>query len=82
MTRFIPALLVLLVAAFQPQVARAEINQQNATTAWRSADQCAKDAFKKFPDYTSQSNAHREAFRLECLRDHRLPAPVSAGSPQ
>lgn len=79
----IPAWSILLAALFLPLAgARADPNQQTATGAWRSADDCAKAAFKQFPDYTPESNAKREAMRLECLRNHRLPAPQAAGSGQ
>lgn len=56
-------------------IARAEVNQQNASAAWRQADLCTRAAFKKFPDHTPQGNAERETARRECLRNHKLPAP-------
>jgi hypothetical protein len=70
-----------LVLAFvvAPTVALAQIPgqpQTQATQAWRSADQCAKDAFKKYPDYTEAAKSQREAMRRECLRNHDLPEPA------
>jgi hypothetical protein len=71
MVRRLPIWLLLLAAVSVP--ARADQSVSGASAAWRNADQCAKDAFKKYPDYTPQSNAAREAMRRECLRNHRLP---------
>jgi hypothetical protein len=42
---------------------------------WKTADQCGKDALAKYPDYTPEGNAQREAFRRTCLRNHQLAAP-------
>lgn len=83
MARRVPAWPVLMFAAvlLPAGVARAQQNAQTATGHWHTADQCGKDAFKKFPDFTPDSNAKREAFRLECLRNHRLPAPAAGSSP-
>lgn len=64
-----------------PLVAHADMNQKNSSAAWRQADRCAHEAFEKFPDYTPNSNAKREAARLACLRNNRLPEPGSAAAP-
>ena len=56
--------------------ARADDSQTNANMAWKQGDACARAAFKKFPDYTAESNAKREAARRTCLRNHRLPEPA------
>jgi hypothetical protein len=45
------------------------------STQWNTADTCAKNAWKKYPDYTPDSNTKREAFRRDCLRDHLVAAP-------
>jgi hypothetical protein len=74
------AIMLAAVMLLPGGLARAEINQQQANTAWRQADSCARDSFKKFPDHTPQGNAQRETARRECLRNHKLPAP--AGVPQ
>jgi hypothetical protein len=71
---------LLVAAALLPLAARADAPQQNSNQAWLSADQCAKEAFRQFPDFTAQSNKKREALRLECLRNHRLPTPAAAGN--
>ena len=57
--------------------------QGDSNKVWRDADTCAHDAFKKFPDYTRESNEKREAARLACLRNHGLPGSDGmAGNPQ
>jgi len=75
------AVWLALAAALLPHVAQADMNQKNSSAAWRQADHCAQQAFQKFPDYTPESNAKREAARRACLRDHRLPEPGSAAAP-
>jgi hypothetical protein len=74
---------VLIAAALlaPAAAARADVNQQNANTAWRAADQCLHDARKKFPDHTQEANAQRETARRECLRNHKLPEPAAAAPP-
>lgn len=75
------ARMLLLLAALlllPHSSARADQNQKDANAAWKQANLCAKDAFKKFPDYTVDSNAKRDAARRECLRDHKLPDTGSA----
>jgi hypothetical protein len=66
-------LAVLFLVGFVDTAPAADLNQRKADTAWKAADNCAQDAFRKFPDYTPASNAKREAARQACLRDHRLP---------
>jgi hypothetical protein len=68
-----------LALASLPAVA-VDINQQKASTAWKQTDLCARAAFKKFPDYTPESNAKREVARRTCLRDHKLPSPEGVPS--
>jgi hypothetical protein len=81
-------MLAIAVAAAVPLVAaRADQNQKDADAAWKTAGQCAHAAFKKFPDYTPDSNAKREAAKVACLRDHKLPVPsapsqTATGVPQ
>jgi len=75
------AVWLVLAMVVAPLAARADANQKNSSAAWRQADRCAQQAFQKFPDYTAESNAKREAARRACLRDHRLPEPGSAAAP-
>ena len=48
---------------------------QTPQQEWARADNCGKEAFKKYPDYTADSNLKREQFRRECLREHEVAAP-------
>ena len=70
---------MLLLAAMMlpPAAVRADVYQQDADAAWRQADLCAHDAFKKFPDHTPDGNARRETSRRQCLRNHKLPVPAT-----
>jgi len=49
---------------------------------WHTADDCNREAFKKYPDYTQEGAAKRDAFLRACLRDHRLPPPGNTGQAQ
>ncbi len=73
----LPRLVLTAGLALLPLSALADQSQQSVG-AWRQADACAREAFQRYPDYTAESNAKREAARLECLRGHRLPAPDPA----
>ena len=42
---------------------------------------CAKQAAKRFPDYTPEGKAQREAARQECLRANHLPVTQPVPSP-
>ncbi|HLJ64339.1 MAG TPA: hypothetical protein VKT70_09545 [Stellaceae bacterium] len=47
---------------------------------WRVRSECAREAIRKFPDYTPASIAQRNAYRRRCLREHNLSvedAPVA-----
>jgi len=49
------------------------------TKRWHAADDCSREAFKKYPDYTQEGAAKRDAYLRQCLRDHRLPPPGNSG---
>ena len=68
-----------LVAA--PRLARADAQQTQSFAAWRLMQKCAVQAQKKFPDYTPEGNAQREAARQECLRANRLPPSAAPPVP-
>jgi len=51
----------------------------NPSKRWHAADDCNRQAFKKFPDYTQEGAAKREAFLRQCLRDKHLPPAESSG---
>lgn len=77
--------LLLAALALGAGAARAEVNRQASDAAWKLADQCSREAVRKFPDYTPASLAQRAASRRQCLRDHKLPeasAPTPASGSQ
>lgn len=82
MVRWLPIWPMLLLAAcLRPAApAHADVYGQDANKAWHTADQCTKDAFTKYPDYTPAANAKREIMRQECMRNHKLPDPTSDSS--
>ena len=67
------ALLLASAAALTPEAARADAQQQQNFTVWKQAQDCARRAFKQYPDYTPEGKAKREAARQECLRQRHLP---------
>jgi Ni/Co efflux regulator RcnB len=60
----------------------AETRMDSPSKRWHAADQCNRDAFKKYPDYTQQGAAKREAYVRGCLREHRLPPQNNSGQPK
>lgn len=71
------ALLALTVSALATLVATqagADDRWKQSSSAWKTADNCARAAIRAFPDYTQAALAKREAFRRECLRKANLPA--------
>ena len=70
MNRIAVAALIVL-AAGAAQASRLLGNQ--VLTRWKTADSCAKQAQKAFPDYTAESNAKRDAKLNECLGGAILP---------
>jgi hypothetical protein len=69
--------------ALTPRPAQADAQQQQNFSIWHQMDECAKQAFKQYPDHTPEGNAKREAARQACLRAHRLPVnqPVAPPPP-
>lgn len=73
-TLHLPLTALLAIAALAPApMARADAIQQQAFGVWKSEDACARDAFKKFPDYTAESNRARDLFEKKCLDNRHLP---------
>jgi hypothetical protein len=72
---------VVIASVLLPGAAAADTNQSSASAAWHQADACTHEAFRKFPDYTREANAKREAARLACLRDHGLPGSDGVAAP-
>ena len=49
-------------------------------TAWRGMDNCKRQAWKHYPDYTQESNANRDRALTQCLATGNLP-PAAPNSP-
>jgi hypothetical protein len=74
---FVAALLV--VGIFGAVSARAgSVREQQAQAAWHKQDECAREAFVKFPDFVPESNARRAEATRQCERDNHLPERVPA----
>jgi hypothetical protein len=48
---------------------------------WNQNDACGKDSFRKFPDFTAEAAASRDAFMRDCLRKHHLPPRNDVAQP-
>jgi hypothetical protein len=75
MRLWLPTFVVLSLCATLAAPARADDPMRKSTTQWHTMDDCSRQAFRKYPDYTAEANAKREAFRRLCLRNKSLPAP-------
>ena len=60
----------------------ADTRMDSPSKRWQAADQCNRDAFKKYPDYTQEGATKRDAYVRECLREHRLPPQNNSGQPK
>ncbi|HXP75694.1 MAG TPA: hypothetical protein VN823_16245 [Stellaceae bacterium] len=54
---------------------------ENSNKMWNQNDTCGKESFQKFPDYTAEGAAKRDAYMRECLRKHHLPPRNDAAQP-
>lgn len=64
---------VALVLAAAPRLARADAQQQQSFRVWGQMADCARLAAKQYPDHTPEGNTKREAARQDCLRQRHLP---------
>ena len=48
---------------------------------WSQSDTCGKESFQKFPDYTTEGAANRDAYMRNCLRKHHLPPRADVAQP-
>lgn len=77
---WLATLLTLAVSVYGEIALAGDVRQQQSQSAWRKEDQCARDAFAKFPDYTRESNAARDRLMRDCEIRSGIPvrAPVNA----
>ena len=62
------------LAALAATTARADDTLlERSNKKWTQNDICGKESFRKYPDYTAESAAKRDAYMRECLRKNRLP---------
>lgn len=61
--------------------ARAQDRGASSEHRWQAMNDCNKNAFAHYPDYTVQGAAQREAFVRKCLRDQRLPPWTGYSAP-
>jgi hypothetical protein len=59
-----------------------ESRLQRSNKLWTQNDNCGKESFQKFPDFTAPAAAQRDAYMRECLRRHRLPPRADLAQPQ
>jgi hypothetical protein len=75
-------LLLLVAAACLPlRVAQADMFGDEFklnSNVWKNNDNCARQAFKKFPDYTPDGNAKRDNAFRQCLASTNTPPRASA----
>ena len=69
------ALITAIGIAAAGAILPAQAQDRGASSAhrWEAMDNCNKDAFAHFPDYTVDGEAQREAYVRKCLRDQHLP---------
>lgn len=66
-------LVALSTVSLAPAAIAASEPATSSTQRWRSMDGCSKESFRKFPDYTTEASAQRDAFVRECLQSQNLP---------
>ena len=75
----LPLLVALLLAGAALCPAGADEKWRQSNAAWKAADKCARLAVAKYPDYTRESLAKREAMRRNCLRANNIPVADGPG---
>jgi hypothetical protein len=61
---------LVLVSAGSAMATQAGVN---AMLGWKTMDSCAKQAQARYPDFTADSNAKRDAMLKACLQQNNLP---------
>lgn len=57
--------------------AHADNAWKSSEPVWRQSDDCARAAFKQYPDYTPESNAKRDRALRLCLARNHAPGRAS-----
>jgi hypothetical protein len=73
---------VLATLAFAVAIAapgRAQDRGSTSQQRWSAMDNCNKQAFAHYPDYTVEGAAKRDAYVRQCLRSQRLPSWGDSG---
>ena len=73
------AVFAAILAIASPSLA--DPNWKSSSQLWGRQDRCARQAFRKFPDYTPQGNAQRERELQQCLAAGNLPPRVFTNTP-
>jgi hypothetical protein len=60
----------------------ADTRLETSNKKWTQMDACSRQSFQKFPDYTVEGSAKRDAYVRDCLRTHRLPPRNDLAQPQ
>ena len=72
---------ILIVLAVAPAAATASQQGTVVMKKWQAMDKCTERSYAAFPDYTTQSNARREALLRACLDGQNLPPRESPPPP-
>jgi hypothetical protein len=75
---FASGTLLLIVASGAAHAGSAE--EKQSTEIWQQQDSCARQAFKKFPDYTAAAIRHRNAAIQACNAALGLPPRDDIGA--
>ena len=54
---------------------------QKSNKMWELSDNCGKESFRKFPDFTAEAATARDAYMRSCLRKHHLPPRNDVATP-
>ena len=55
--------------------------EQKSRQLWKDSDNCGRESFQKFPDYTTEGASKRDAYMRACLRRHQAPPRADLAQP-
>lgn len=71
--------IIVLAALFGAASAQAVTTRyREQTSRWDNGDKCAKLAIEKYPDFTAEDNAKRDAFERRCRNARDVPGRASS----